>query len=68
MKWFAEYLSLAIFSCRKASSVVQSQLVEHGKLELTPGSLICKAHVQQKILVVCQAAGDGHHEGFYDPV
>ena len=53
MKWFAEYLGLAIFLCQKAPSVVQSQLVELGKLEPTPGSLFCKAHVQQKILVVC---------------
>ena len=31
IKGFAEYL--AIFSCREASSVVQSQLAKHGKLE-----------------------------------
>ena len=56
MNGFAEYLS--IFSCREASSVVQSQLAKHRKLEPRPHSVLYKAHVPQKIWVVCQAAGD----------
>ena len=56
MNGFAEYLS--IFSCREASSVVQSQLAKHRKLEPRPRSVLYKAHVPQKIWVICQAAMD----------
>ena len=53
---FADYL--AIFSRRMTSSLVQSQLANHGKLKALPYSVLCKAIVQQKIWVVCQAARD----------
>ena len=46
MNGFAEYLS--IFSCREASSVVQSQLGKHGKLEPRPHSVLYKAHYRRK--------------------
>ena len=58
MKGFAE--NLAIFLRSEASSAVQSQLAEHGKLEPSPCIVICTALVPQKIWVVCQTAGNWH--------
>ena len=62
MKEFAEYL--AIFFCREASSVVQSQLGrlgEHRKLQPRPGIAIWIALVPQKSGWSAKPRGTGVH-------
>ena len=50
--------SLEISNCLAMGSLArqmcQSQLAEHWKLEPSPDSVLCKAHVLQKILVICE--------------
>ena len=56
-----KFVILVHIACRDTSSNVQSQLWVHWMLEPMPSSLLCKAHVQQKIWVVCQATGAWPH-------
>ena len=56
---FADYL--AIFSRSTTSSLVQSQLADHGKLKALPYSVLCKAIYSRKSGWSAKPPGTGAH-------